>query len=243
MTLTDEQIKDLRKMSLQLNSLNFEDGVEWYCRYWGSWDDMEGPFYRGRLESQNISVPNSIQKLFEDIQDNFDEGLFYDDDSGNENGSLEFNLIPEKNEIVVNYTYSTQNSEETVQQRSFSEIANITPPWWAQNREREMEKLSNWEFVQDLKNRYGDIVILTYEGGGDSGYLNDEMETSKGQIKIDSDLESITYEIIDQFHSGWENNEGGQGRIEYNLKNKTFELIHETYFDEEVLEHYMTINF
>ena len=50
MELTEKQKKDLNGFSLILNSLNMEDGVEWYYRYYGEWEDDEpnGPHYNNR---------------------------------------------------------------------------------------------------------------------------------------------------------------------------------------------------
>ena len=49
MKLDEKQIKDLNKFSLVLNSLNLEDGVNWFYRgYDGYFEPLNGPFYNGK---------------------------------------------------------------------------------------------------------------------------------------------------------------------------------------------------
>ena len=91
MELTEKQKKDLNSFSLILNSLNMEDGVEWYYRYYGEWEDDEpnGPHYNNRDVSSELNfLPGSIGELFEEIKENFDTGNFYNEYYDNENGNL-----------------------------------------------------------------------------------------------------------------------------------------------------------
>ena len=57
MELTEKQKKDLNSFSLILNSLNMEDGVEWYYRYYSEWEDDEpnGPYYNNRDVSSELN--------------------------------------------------------------------------------------------------------------------------------------------------------------------------------------------
>jgi hypothetical protein len=79
---------------------------------------------------------------------------------------------------------------------------------------------------------------ISYEGGGDSGEINSYGDTSNGSVAIGQDIEYVGYEVIDIKFSGWENNEGGDGRIIFNFKDQNLEIHHtnnvEDSFTEEI---------
>jgi hypothetical protein len=53
---------------------------------------------------------------------------------------------------------------------------------------------------------------------GDSGQIEEPTD-------ITQDIEYLGYEIIDVYHSGWENNEGADGRIVIDFNQRTISLI------------------
>jgi hypothetical protein len=69
------------------------------------------------------------------------------------------------------------------------------------------------------------------------------METDKGEVRMDSLLEDISYNVIDLFHGGWENNEGSNGSILINLDDEDITITHNNNYVEEVLKHNFTLNF
>ena len=65
---------------------------------------------------------------------------------------------------------------------------------------------------------YNGTIIISYEGGGDDGYILSEMSlTDIGrEVPTNDKLEDIGYRIINNDFSGWEINEGSQGHIYFN---------------------------
>jgi len=56
-------------------------------------------------------------------------------------------------------------------------------------------------------------IELTYNGGGDSGYIDNTYTTDKGKTGVVPEfLEDIAYYLLKEF-GGWEINEGSQGNI------------------------------
>jgi hypothetical protein len=244
MQLTEEQIKELKKYSLVLNALNLEDGVKWgYVDSDDGWEELDGPYYNSKYVGELNFLPKKIEELFEEIKDNFDEDNFYNYDIGNYYGELYFNIVANKKELVVNYTNYGMNTEETSFTKTFQELADQPNPWYNQNAEKPGTKLLDPEYVNELKSKYGDEIELTYEGGGDNGWVNDQMETSNGVFNVNSEIEDMTYRIIDLFHGGWENNEGSNGIITFQLTDGTITLTHYMNYEQENDNHYMTLNF
>ena len=244
MKLTDQQIKDLKKFSLILNAMNLEDGVGYKYSCYDDWDQgLDGPTYRGRSVYVSEQLPQSIQILFDDIKNEFDTDNFYNDFYGTANGSLNFEINAQKKQIEITYDFYVTKTEESKIENSFQNVVNTTSPWYREGRDRKDKLLMNEEFINEMLKKYGDEVEINYEGSGDSGWLNDGVESSNGESSLDGRLEDITYELIDLYHSGWEINEGSSGTISYNFKNKTISIYHYQNYDEEIEENYMTIDF
>lgn len=80
------------------------------------------------------------------------------------------------------------------------------------------EEKPGW--MEEIKTYFKEVgnpkyVVFTYEGGGDNGYLNDDMgESNIGEVKISNEIEEICYNIINTNFPGWEINEGSSGEIE-----------------------------
>jgi hypothetical protein len=245
MELTEKQKKDLKRFSLILNSLNMEDGVEWSYRYYGEWEDDEpmGPYYNNRDVSSELNfLPGSIGTLFEEIKENFDTGNFYNEYYDNENGSLFFILNAEKKEIIVNYDYYDMITEESNIEKNFSDFSNVTAGW--RGEERAVKTLTNQNVVNELIKQYGSFCKLRYDGGGDSGWIENEIETENG-ITVDPDvnLETISYDLLELYYGGWEINEGSTGSINYNFQEQKVTMTHYQNVESTELEHYMTLKF
>ena len=245
MELTEKQKKDLNGFSLILNSLNMEDGVEWYYRYYGEWENDEpaGPYYNNRDVSSELNfLPGSIGELFEEIKENFDTGNFYNEYYDNENGSLFFILNAEKKEIIVNYDYYDMITEESNIEKNFSDFSNVAAGW--RGEERTVKTLTNQNVVNELIKQYGSFCKLRYDGGGDSGWIENEIETENG-ITVDPDvnLETISYDLLELYYGGWEINEGSSGSINYNFQEQKVTMTHYQNVESTELEHYMTLKF
>ena len=243
MQLTEKQIQDLKKYSKLLNSLNMEDGVTWFYQcYDGQFESLYGPVHGGRNVSDELSfLPGSIEDLFETIRDNFDTGNFYNEYYDTENGTLTFTIYANRNEVDVTYDYYVFNTEETHVEREFSYFSDLTPSWRGDNRDA--KKLSDPAVVEELKSVYGDSCNCTYDGGGDSGWVQDMVDSSKGSKGLNQQLESICYDLLELYYGGWEINEGSNGSIDFNFDDQIVEIYHNQNVEENVDEHYMTLKY
>jgi hypothetical protein len=243
MQLTEKQILDLKKFSKLLNSLNMEDGVNWYYQcYDGEFERLYGPIYRGRNVSDELSfLPGSIEEVFETIRDNFDTGNFYNDYYDTENGTLTFTINANGNEIDVMYDYYELNTEDSHIEKDFSDFSDVRPSWGG--NDREVKKLSDPAIVEELKSVYGDSCRCSYDGSGDSGWVQDMVDSSKGSKGLNQQLEYICYDLLELYYGGWEINEGSNGSIDFNFEDQTVELNHSQNVEENVDEHYMTWKF
>lgn len=221
-----------------------EDGVEYVYRHYDEWEgyEPEGPYYR----SQNVKgeldfIPGSIGPLFEEIKDNFDTDLFYNDYYDNYNGGLQIFVNAEKKMLIVKYYYYTMINEDSRIEKSFKDLSEMTNPW--RSGERELTKLTNEDFLNEMKEIYGSYVEMSYDGSGDSGWIDDNVNSDKGGKKSTAQLEDIAYEALEMFHAGWEINEGSSGSMTFNFENQTFIIEHYTNIEDEVEDFYKSFSF
>ena len=244
MELTDKQKYDLRRFSLILNSLNMEDGVEYVYRHYDEWEgyEPEGPYYRNKNVKDELDfIPGSIGPLFEEIKDNFDTDLFYNDYYDNYTGGLQIFVNAEKKMLIVKYYYYTLRTEDSRIEKSFKDLSEMTNPW--RSGERELTKLTNEDFLNEMKEIYGSYVKLRYDGSGDSGWIDDNVDSEKESKVSTPQLENIAYEALEMFHAGWEINEGSSGSMTFNFENQTFIIDHYTNIEEEVEDFYKSFSF
>jgi hypothetical protein len=243
MELTEKQILDLKKFSKLLNSLNMEDGVTWYYQcYDGVFERLYGPIYQGKDVSDELSfLPGSIEEFFATIRNNFDTGNFYNDYYDTENGTINFTIYANRNEIDVMYDYYEINTEDSQIEKNFSDFSDLRPGW--RGDEREVKKLSDPAIVEELKSVYGDSCRCSYDGSGDSGWVQDMVDSSKGSKGLNQQLEYICYDLLELYYGGWEINEGSNGSIDFNFEDQTVELNHSQNVEDNVDEHYMTWEF
>lgn len=244
MELTDKQKHDLRRFSLILNSLNLEDGVEYVYRHYDDWEgyEPEGPYYRNKnVKGELDFIPGSIGPLFEEIKDNFDTGLFYNEYYDNYTGGLQLIVNAEKKMLIVKYYYYTMITEDSRIERSFKDLSEMTNPW--RSGERELTKLTNEDFLNKMKEEYGSYVELNYDGSGDSGWIDNNVNSDKGYKRSTPQLEDIAYEALEMFHAGWEINEGSSGSMNFNFEDQTFSVTHYQNIEDEVENFYKTFSF
>lgn len=244
MELTDDQKKEFRKFSLLLNSLNFEDGVEWQYSYYDSWDDEDGPYYRGRNMSDVLNfTPKGVEESFDMIKDNFDTDLFYNEDFDNYVGGLHLKIMAEDKVLIVSYHYYTNGSEDSEIEELFSNLSERTNPY--RRGQSVLTKLMDENFLNQMREKYGSWVELTYDGGGDEGWIDGNVESTNGTITgSNGDMKDIASEVLEYYFAGWGENEGSSGRMKFNFDDQKLTLYHSANYDEEIYENnYMKFTF
>ena len=224
--------KELTKFNLYLRAIMDDNKIHWEFYFdgdEGGFYDMYGP-YVGYQYNDQIDLKNHIIEFFTDKIDDFSreqEDHMYDltsCDSCSGRGSLHVHYNPMTSSFNYNFYYTQRDSNVFENTKSFQEISGMDT--WFGGGERLYKKLNDDEFVKQLIEQNGGETEfeMTYNGYGDSGQIEDTHYTNR--------IETIAYEIIDLFHSGWENNEGSDGTVFIDCDNKTVTISH-TYYSEE----------
>jgi len=237
--LTDEQKEKLLRPNMYMSAV-FGEGILWsvYCYAEDSIDfrEMDGPLPAGKNGCDRRNEIDEIEKepgfiiidemaleIAKDTEDSAYDEMSCDNCAGS--GYLYVHYDPETQIFSTRVEVYLRLSEYTEHMQTFDEWANTQPvyPW---QKFTYLKKLSDPEFIEKYKNEGdGGVFELIYNGGGDSGQFDEP-------IDIPSDIEMVGYEVIDVYHSGWENNEGADGRIVIDFNERTIALYHQHYYEQ-----------
>jgi hypothetical protein len=241
--ITDEQKKIINKYNYYLMAVVGDSGIFWdgYVSEDDGLYDFEGPYTRRYDTSDDIDRGSSGAILLNDIidefiknnEDEFMSFLFCDNCTGYGNINVKYSPMDSKINIFLNIT--TRDSQESEYFMAFDDLKNKTQSQWGSKYEY-LKKLGDSNFIEKMKKDYGNTLEITYDGGGDSGQINDYGDSETSSVRLNQDIEYTGYEIIDLYHSGWENNEGGDGRIKFNFEEGTVMLSHNMNYEDEFVE-------
>lgn len=238
--LTEEQKEQLLKPNMYMAAV-FGEGIGWNLRIdnedYFNYHDLEGPVPNGRNgyarireldEIENhpgfILISEKAMEITENSEDEIYANLDCDDCHGS--GYFYVDYDPENQIFTTNLDVNLIRSDESSFKKTFEEWGNTQP----QNQWQKftyLKKLLDPEFIEKYKNEGdGGVFELIYNGGGDSGQFNEPVD-------IPQDIEYLGYEIIDVYHSGWENNEGADGTIVIDFNQRTISIYHLQYRESD----------
>ena len=163
---------------------------------------------------KKIGIPKQFIKLFDTLVEKYREEIW--DGSQNDWGSdfyrVDINVFLSEREIVI-----TSDIEEQTTDGSSDEYDVIEVP-------------SVQSFLDE--NEIDDFEV-SYSGGGDDGYIEDDGYDDEGnQYRLSDDLENYLYSKLNNSFGGWEINEGSSGK--FIINRYTMEIEHEWYENDWV---------
>lgn len=235
--LTEEQKKVLEKYNLYLNAILGDAGINWsaYVYYDDGVDHIDGPTPNGPggwERSHELSPEDPGYEVLCELADEIiksNEDNFYDflDDDYARSGNVNLQYNPQTKIFTLGFDVYVRQGEDSENTKTFDEIVNQPLPWYAGNQERLFKKLVDEEYIQKLIDEHDGKTQFEfpYNGYGDSGEID-------SNLPYNDDLLNIAYEIIDLYHGGWENNEGGDGTVMINLETKDVSIYHTQYYED-----------
>ena len=231
-----EMKKELLKFNLYLRAIMDDNKIHWEFYYnddEGGFYEMYGP-YVGYQYSEQIDLKNHIVEFLtdkiEELEKQQEDHMFNltNCDSCDGRGSMHVHYSPITATLDYNFYYTEKKSHDYQQIKSFEELSRMDS--WYNTGERLYKKLNDDNFVKQLVEQNGGTTEfeMIYNGYGDSGQIDD--------THYSNSVETIGYEVIDLFYSGWENNEGSDGTILIDCDDKKVILNHTYYSEEDVFE-------
>jgi hypothetical protein len=184
----------------------------------GYFDLAYEQLYVGTGKNQHrINLSEPIQTFFTEIIERLSDSYLNDNGMG-----VEFEINAETKEMFVNVIgyYYDKDYEST--DYSFDEIR---------------ERFENFDQFLENHKDLGNTMVMTYEGGGDSGWINDSITGFDGTTVnmnglVDGEFIDILYGILSSNFGAWGNNEGGNGEIYIYPKEQTMRIDHATNYEK-----------
>jgi hypothetical protein len=223
--LTPEEKKYLGRIGRYLRSMGMDYGdIEFEME-----PDQEGIAYSPNdfpthfQNNYNAEIPDGLVPILKKIIDYVDdEGLYSElpDDGYLDYQRFDITIYAnEKKEISLTHIYSFQIGGEP----EGVEYDDMIEEW---------EEKGVFNMTEIPEDNY---MVLKYNGGGDSGYIESRFESGLRNPygeSVPTEVEEWCYQQLEENFGGWEINEGSQGEFQFDFNEKTVILSH-TYNIEE----------
>ena len=219
--LTPEELKTLQVFA-------------YYCRSYGADDvyttvylsdcsrDWQDDGWYSRQVSRSIEGYDKIDELVEKLID--DDSIInqFNDCDGSQRIEMEIDCVER---ILSIHAYETvYGSEPHGSDYSLEDI------------ESEYTTEEYNAVVELFERLNGANATVDFSGGGDDGYIEDDMMIGGERHDIPKPIEELLYSMLNGNHGGWENNEGAQGSWTFESSDKTivFDFNYNTEEEESV---------
>jgi len=222
--LTTEEKKYLNRTCNYLASLGMTEGtinIELDSdQYDLSHEDIDWKYVQHFENNYRAELPEGLVPILKKVMNYvIDEGVFDSPDMD----SMSYQMIGieidcSRKELTVTHDYSYYSRDEG------SSIA--------YDSDEDKARFDKWmeEDMQDVEVPSEGILTLSYNGGGDSGYIESSFDETSDAVP--ASIEDWCYSQLESHFGGWEINEGSDGRFIFNFNNSTVELDH-TFNTEE----------
>jgi hypothetical protein len=222
--LTPEEKKYLGKVSRYLSSLGMSYGE---ISFEMEPDDYEISYRENYFPTHfennyNAEIPDGLVPILKKIISYVDdEGLHSElpDDGEIDYQRFEITIDSVKKEISLTHSYSYQTEGDT----QGVEYDDMIEEW---------EEKGVFDDIEIPEDNY---LVLKYNGGGDSGYIESHFDSGARNPygeSVPTEVEEWCYQQLEDNFGGWEINEGSQGEFQFDFNEKTVILSH-TYNIEE----------
>ena len=163
---------------------------------------------------KKISVPKQFIKLFDTLVEKY-RGEIWDgsqNDWGSDFYRVDINVFLSEREIVITSDIEEQTTDDSSDEYDVIEVPSVQ------------------SFLDE--NEIDDFEV-SYSGGGDDGYIEDDGYDDEGnQYRLSDDLENYLYSKLNNSFGGWEINEGSSGK--FIINSQTMVIEHEWYENDWV---------
>jgi len=191
----------------------------YYCRSYGA-DDVYTTFYLSACSrdwnddrwysNQTSSSIESYERIDELIEKLVDDNTIldkFDECDGSQRIEVEIDC---KEKILVIQAYETvYGSEPHGSDYSLEDIK-------SEYTEEEYNAV-----VELFERLDGANARVDFSGGGDDGYIEDDMMVGGERYDIPKPIEELLYSMLGRNYAGWENNEGAFGSWEFDSSDQT----------------------
>jgi hypothetical protein len=210
--LTPEEKKYLGKVSRYLSSLGMSYGD---IQFEMEPDDDEISYRENYFPTHfennyTTEIPDGLVPILKKIIDYVDDDELYSElpnDGYIDYQRFEITIYTGTKEISLSHIYSFEIAEDP----QGIEYDDMIEEW------EEKGVFNDTSIPED------NYLVLKYNGGGDSGYIESDFENGEPSPGV---VEEWCYQQLEENFGGWEINEGSQGEFRFDFNEKTVTLSH-----------------
>ena len=204
--LTPEELKTLQLFAYYCRSYGADSVYRTYYLSACS-KDWEDDRWYSRDVSGGIDGYDRIDELIDKLVD--DESITDEFTECDGSQRIEVEIDCKERMLIINAYQTVYGSEP----RGLDyDLENIKEEY-GENAANAVEELFTYLNGRDAK--------VNFSGGGDDGYIEDDMIVDGEQEDMPAAIEDLLYSMLNGNFAGWENNEGAQGSWEFNSGDKT----------------------
>jgi len=231
--LTPEEKQYLRRVSNYLGSMGMQDGnveIDIDNGWTFSYDDVDWNYVTHFTNNYNADIPSGLIPILQKIMKYCDdEGLIKEHDENVNYQRLEYDIDVDAKVITFSHWWSYYDRGDGSSREYDSE--------------EDIERFDNWMnlYFSDVEIPNDGILTVTYNGSGDSGYLEGSFEENGSQVP--AGIEDWCYRELSSNFGGWEINEGSDGNFIFDFNNKVVTLNHTENIEENASDTYFEQSF
>jgi hypothetical protein len=222
--LTPEDKKYLRGVSNYLRSYGMIDGsieIDIDSGYDFDSSDIDWKNMTHFSNNYRAEVPEGLISILVKIMKYIDEESLFkmpeDNDISYER--VDFDIDTERQEISVNHWWSFYDTGDS-----------NSVEWEGEQGKEIFEEWQEEGVFDELEIPDNGILTVKYNGGGDSGFVENTFEEIGDQVP--AAIEDWCYNELEDHFGGWEINEGSDGEFVFDFNNMTITLNHSYNIEE-----------
>ena len=222
--LTPEDKKYLRGVSNYLRSYGMIDGsieIDIDSGYDFDSSDIDWKNMTHFSNNYRAEVPEGLISILVKIMKYIDEESLFkmpeDNDISYER--VDFDIDTERQEISVNHWWSFYDTGDS-----------NSVEWEGEQGKEIFEEWQEDGVFDELEIPNNGILTVKYNGGGDSGFVENTFEEIGDQVP--AAIEDWCYNELEDHFGGWEINEGSDGEFVFDFNNMTITLNHSYNIEE-----------
>jgi hypothetical protein len=204
--LTPDELKTLQLFAYYCRSYGADSVYKTYYLSDCSEDWEDDKWYSNDVNG-GIEGYDRIDELIEKLVKN--ESIIDKFDSCDGSQRIEVEIDCKEKSLIINAYETIYGTDPYGNEYTLEDIEDE----YGENASKAVEELFTYLNGRDAR--------VEFTGGGDDGYIEDDMTVDGEQQDIPKPIEELLYSILNGNHAGWENNEGAQGSWEFNSGDKT----------------------
>lgn len=231
--LTPEDKQYLRRVTNYLSSLGMQDGnieIDIDNGYTFDYNDVEWEFITNFTNNYSSEIPPGLIPILQKIMKYCgDNNIIKEHDDDVNYQRLEFDIDVDNKQIIFSHWWSYYDTGDSSSVEYDSE--------------EDIQRFDGWLSENLIDVPSNGVLTLTYNGSGDSGYIEGSFEESGESVP--SVIEDWCYGELSRNFGGWEINEGSDGNFIFDFNTKKVTLNHtenieandsDTYFEESFVK-------